>query len=231
MQDLTGWIRKRLPRRPGGLSRIELVALATLCIGFVVLLVWLGVKKQLFVEDSSLHWAAMLILICYFVLAGVIDDIPSRKLRIFSLGAIFFTAVSHMVVTSPVHFAFTARDDPASALTTLVVLVGGLFVLRSWCRYLCPWGHLMGFMHRFSRLRILLDRGRCNQCGVCDTSCDVAAIEKGVIRIDNCQFCHACVDHCANSALKVVDVWQLHGKQVAKPQAAKAPIPGERPVA
>ena len=233
LQDVSGWIRKRLPRRPGGLSRAQMVGIAGASLGFIALLVWLGVKKKLFVEDSSLHWAAMLLLLCCLVLAGVIDDIPTRKLRIFSLAAIFLTAVSHMVVTSPVHFAFTARDDPASALTTLVILVAGTFVLRSWCRYLCPWGQFMGFLHRFSRLRILLDASKCNRCGVCDTSCDVAAIEKGVIRLSNCQFCHACVDHCSTSALKVVDVWSIRtAKENERTQADPKPsLPSQSPSA
>jgi polyferredoxin len=231
LQDLSGWVRKRLPRRPGGLSRAQMMGIGVASAGFIALLVWLGVKKKLFVEDSSLHWAAMLLLLCCLILAGVIDDIPTRKLRIFSLVAIFLTAVSHMVVTSPVHFAFTARDDPASALTTLVILVAGTFVLRSWCRYLCPWGQFMGFLHRFSRLRILLDASKCNHCGVCDTSCDVAAIEKGVIRIANCQFCHACVDHCSSSALKVVDVWSIRASQESKPSQAKKSLPSASPLA
>jgi len=231
LQDISGWIRKRLPRRPGGLSRAELAGIMGASLGFILLLVWLGAKKKLFVEDSSLHWAAMLLLLCCLVLAGVIDDIPSRRLRVFSLLAIFFTAVSHMVVTSPVHFAFTSRDDPASALTTLVILLAGTFVLRSWCRYLCPWGHVMGFLHRFSRLRILLDASKCNACGVCDTSCDVAAIEKGVIRVQHCQFCHSCVDHCASSALSVVDVWAMNAKRESQPAPAEAPQPSESPSA
>jgi polyferredoxin len=227
LQDLSGWIRKRLPRRPGGLSRVEIIGIAAASLGFIVLLVWLGVKKKLFVEDSSLHWAAMLLLLCCLVLAGVIDDVPSRRLRMFSLAAIFFTAVSHMVVTSPVHFAFTARDDPASALTTLVILVAGTFVLRSWCRYLCPWGQVVGFLHRFSRLRILLDANKCIRCGVCDTTCDVAAIEKGVIRTAHCQFCYSCVDHCANSALTVVDVWALRAKRASREAPVELPRPSE----
>jgi polyferredoxin len=231
LQDISGWIRKRLPRRPGGLSRVELAGIMGASLAFIILLVWLGAKKKLFVEDSSLHWAAMLLLLCCLVLAGVIDDIPSRRLRVFSLAAIFFTAVSHMVVTSPVHFAFTSRDDPASALTTLVILLAGTFVLRSWCRYLCPWGHVVGFLHRFSRLRILLDASKCNRCGVCDTSCDVAAIEKGVIRVQHCQFCHSCVDHCANSALSVVDVWAMNAKREGQPAPAEAPRPSESPSA
>jgi len=229
MQDISGWIRKRLPRRPSGLSRMEIVGIAAASLGFIVLLVWLGVRKKLFVEDSSLHWAAMLLLLCCLVLAGVIDDVPSRKLRIFSLAAIFFTAVSHMVVTSPVHFAFTARDDPASALTTLVILVAGTFVLRSWCRYLCPWGHVMGFLHRFSRVRILVNPSKCTRCGVCDTTCDVAAIEKGVIRTSHCQFCYSCVDHCANSALTVVDVWALRDKRGNQQAPVESPRPSESP--
>jgi formate hydrogenlyase subunit 6/NADH:ubiquinone oxidoreductase subunit I len=231
LQDLSGWVRKRLPRRSGGLSRAQMLGIGVASLGFIVLLVWLGVKKKLFVEDSSLHWAAMLLLLCCLVLAGVIDDIPTRKLRIFSLAAIFLTAVSHMVVTSPVHFAFTARDDPASALTTLVILVSGTFVLRSWCRYLCPWGQFMGFLHRFSRLRIFLDASKCNRCGVCDTSCDVGAIEKGVIRISNCQFCHACVDHCSTSALKVVDVWSIRASKESELPKAKGSLPSESPSA
>ena len=213
LQDVSGWLRKRLPRRTRGLSRVQIVGLTAASMGFIALLVWLGVKKKLFVEDSSLHWAAMLLLLCCLVLAGVLDDIPTRKLRIISLIAIFVTAVSHMVVTSPVHFAFTARDDPASALTTLVILIAGTFVLRSWCRYLCPWGQFMGFLNRFSRLRILLDKSRCNQCGVCDTKCDVGAIDKGIIRTAHCQMCHACIDNCQSSALSVVDVWALRSKK------------------
>ena len=231
MQDISGWIRKRLPRRPGGLSRFELGGILVATGGFVVLLVWLGVKKKLFIEDSSLHWAALLLLLCCLVLAGTLDDVPSRRMRLFSLAAIFFTAVSHMVVTSPVHFAFTARDDPASALTTLVILIAGTFVLRSWCRYLCPWGHVMGFLARFARLRILLDTSKCTRCGVCDTNCDVAAIEKGVIRLSHCQLCHSCVDNCESTALSVVDVWALRAKSENREAPAKAPRPSENTAA
>jgi polyferredoxin len=150
----------------------------------------------------------MLILLCFFVLAGVLDDLPSRKLRLFSLLAIVLTAVSHVSVISPVHFAFTARDDPASALTTLVIMVSALFVLRSWCRYLCPWGYLLGYVHRFSRVRILRRLDQCIACGACNDVCDVAAIDKGAIRHEHCHFCHSCVDRCPNGGLEVVDVWQ-----------------------
>ena len=224
MQDLAGWLRKRFPRRQRPLTRRWLIGLTVFVAGFLVLMIWLGRRRQLLIEDSSVHFAAMLILLCYLVLAGVIDDLPSRKLRLVSLAAIFVTAVSHLVVTSPMHFAFTARDDKASAVTTLVILVSSLFVLRSWCRYLCPWGYLMGFLHRFSRLRIQQPPGRCTECGVCGTTCDVAAIKNGVVRLDQCQFCYSCVDHCPNGGLRVVDMWSQQGEKSAVP-ARKAEDP------
>jgi len=72
LQDLSGWVRKRLPRRTGGLTRVQVVGIACASLGFIALLVWLGVKKKLFVEDSSLHWGAALILLVYLVLAGAL---------------------------------------------------------------------------------------------------------------------------------------------------------------
>jgi len=216
IQDLAGWLRKRLGRRNERLSRGRLIGLSLFVAGFLVLVIWLGARRQLLIEDSSVHWAAMLILLCYLVLAGVIDDQPSRKLRVVSLAAIFLTAVSHVVVTSPMHFAFTTRDDKASEVTTLVILVSALFVLRPWCRYLCPWGYLMGFLHRFSRLRIEQAPGRCTECGVCSSTCDVAAIKNGVVHLEQCQFCYSCVDHCPNEGLRVVDTWS---RQVDRPTA------------
>ncbi|MGA2447078.1 MAG: 4Fe-4S binding protein [Polyangiaceae bacterium] len=218
LQDLADWLRTRMAkRRRGRLSPAQLVVLAVLVSGFLAALIVLSIKKELFVEDSSLHWAASLILLCYLVLARIIDDIPTRKLRILSFSAIFVTAASHLVITSPMHFAFTARSDPASALATVIIMIAALFVARSWCRYLCPWGYLTGLLHRFSRLRIVSDRAVCNDCGVCKAHCAVDAIDNGRIRTEACQFCFSCVDHCPTGAFQLVDVWRLSAERPAAP--------------
>lgn len=208
MQELTGMVRRRLIKDKGPPSRRRLIALGVFLTAFIAVAAWLGTRKELYVEDSSLHWGAGLIIVCYLVVAGVLDDIPTRALRVLSLGAIFASAIFHVVVSSPMHFAFTSRDDPASVLTTVVILFASLFVLRAWCRYLCPWGFLMGFLNRFSRLRIVRDVGRCNECQICTQACDAGAIQKGVIRIEHCQFCLSCVDSCPTSAFEIVDTWK-----------------------
>jgi len=226
MQDVAGWLRKRLVRRQGfRLTRARIVGLGVLLAGFLSVLIWISIRKEMFIEDSSLHWAAALILLCYLVLSGVIDDLPTRRLRLLSLAAIFVTAVSHLIITSPMHFAFTARSDPASALATAVIMVAALFVLRSWCRYLCPWGFLMGFLHRFSRIRIVRRRSLCNDCGICNTVCDVGAIRDGEVRTEHCQLCHTCVDRCPNGAFQVIDVWRL-ASRTARPSRAEEEADG-----
>ncbi|MBI5479761.1 MAG: 4Fe-4S binding protein [Deltaproteobacteria bacterium] len=209
LQEIVGWLRRKLVKRPEQPrpTRRQVVLLGLFLAAFLALVIWVSLRKQMFIEDSSLHWAAGLILIVFLVYAGVIEDVPTRRLRLLSISAIFVTAVSHLVVTSPVHFAFTSRSDPASALATGVIMVASLFVLRAWCRYLCPWGYLMGFLARFSRLKIVRGAGECHDCQTCAAACDVGAVERGVVRHEDCQFCFACVDQCPHGTLTVVDTW------------------------
>jgi len=207
IQELACAIRRAAVRDRGAPSRRQLIALGGVIAAFLGVVIWLSVRRNLFVEDSSLHWGTALLLLCYLVLIKAIDDLPTRAIRLVSLLAIFFTAISHLTITSPVHFAFTARNDPASETTTVVIFVASLFVMRAWCRYLCPWGYLMGFLHRFSRLRIQIDTSRCNHCRTCQGVCDVGAIDDDGVRQQHCQMCYACVDHCPSKAFEVIDVW------------------------
>jgi polyferredoxin len=96
-------------------------------------------------------------------------------------------------------------------LTTLVLAVASLFLSRAWCRYVCPWGQVMGWCHAVSRLRIVAT-GACHACGQCDRVCRVGAIHGGHIRTSECQFCMACVDGCPHHALEVQDVWKRAGR-------------------
>ncbi|HEY3355398.1 MAG TPA: 4Fe-4S binding protein [Polyangia bacterium] len=228
LQELAGWLRKRLAPRGLEATPRALALLGAFLAGFLALVIWLSLAKQMFIEDSSLHWAAALILLCFLVVAGLVEDGPTRRLRLLSVAAILVTAVSNLVVTSPVHFAFTSRSDPASALATVVIMIASLFVLRAWCRYLCPWGYLMGLLARVSRLKLARDPARCTDCEACARACDVGAITGGEVRHAECQLCYACVDACPTGAFTVVDTWQ---RTAAPAPVAPPPAPAPAPTA
>lgn len=218
LQDLGGWVRSKLVRLKARATRPRLIALALVSILFVALLAWISFKKEMFVEDSSLHWAAGLLALCYLVVVGVADDGALRGLRGLSVGIVLFAAISRQIITSPTHFAFSSRGDPASALATLVIVLASLLVTRAFCRYLCPWGYLMGALNRFSRLRIIVDKARCDGCNNCERSCAVKAVDKGAVRLDRCQLCYACVDNCPQDALSIEDIWKKATQQSPLPQ-------------
>lgn len=205
-QELTAALRERLVKRvrPGGLS---LTLIGLFFAGFLGLVFWMGTTKRFYVEDSSLYWGAVLILLVFLVITRAADDAAIRTLRAVSFFIIFASALLKTAIVSPVHFAFANVNDPASALTTLVLVVASLFVSRAWCRYICPWGYVMGCLHRVSRLRVQA-KGECDECGTCEHTCRVGAIRNGKVSTADCQFCMACVDKCPKGALEVVDVWK-----------------------
>lgn len=56
------------------------------------------------------------------------------------------------------------------------LLVLSMFVGRPYCRWLCPYGALLGVASRFSRWRPTVTPGACTQCRLCETSCPFGAL-------------------------------------------------------
>ena len=210
------WVRGHWRRRTGSRGRKRgglagSLLLAVLFAGFLVVVFRLGATRRFYVEDSSLFWAAALVVLVWLVSRRLADDRAIRALRTASFFAILASALLHTAIISPMHFAFAQVDDPASMLSTAVLVVAALFVSRAWCRYLCPWGYLMGCLHRVSRLRVEAT-GACNGCGGCEDVCRVGAISNGRVDRNFCQLCMACVDHCPQRALELVDAWKKRGR-------------------
>lgn len=69
-----------------------------------------------------------------------------------------------------------------ASFTLIVLGVGflllGLFVARPYCRFLCPYGVLLGWISRFSGKHLSISPAECIDCKLCAKSCPFDAIEK-----------------------------------------------------
>ena len=94
-------------------------------------------------------------------------------------------------------FFFTKMST--TTFYVLVVLVVLSVVVRFfWCRYLCPYGGLLGALSWLSPWKIRRNNDSCTNCGLCTKACpariDVEA-HKTVLS-DECHACLQCVDSC-----------------------------------
>jgi MauM/NapG family ferredoxin protein len=86
-----------------------------------------------------------------------------------------------------------------NALITLIFFLAiclcAVFILRLWCRMLCP----LGAWYALNAAPSLLERkvGRCTSCGICAARCRMGAIEKGQdYHKGECILCMDCVYDC-----------------------------------
>ena len=92
-------------------------------------------------------------------------------------------------------FHFWTGEVAISALLILVVtLLMSLFVERPWCKYVCPYGGLLGLIGKISLFKVHRSETSCISCNRCTQACpmliDVAA--KEVINDTLCNRCMQC---------------------------------------
>jgi polyferredoxin len=93
---------------------------------------------------------------------------------------------------------FFREMGQATAITLVVLVVLSIVVRNPWCRYLCPYGALMGAIALVSPSRITRNADACIDCGKCATACpaglpvDVLAS----VRSAECTACLSCVTAC-----------------------------------
>ena len=144
-------------------------------------------------------------------------DIPMRGLK-YILLLLFLLAVGTMsaegieaFLASPYGLVadvkmlnFFRMLTPLAATVIGVLVIGSFFVPNLWCRYLCPYGALMGIAALLSPMRIRREPANCIDCGKCAKACPAALPVDQLIQIRSaeCIGCLECVAVCpAESAL------------------------------
>lgn len=147
-------------------------------------------------------------------------DLPLRSLKYILLG-LFLYVVGTMpadaidaflrgpygMVADVKMLNFFRYMSVTAAITLGFLFLASVFVQNFWCRYLCPYGALMGLVSLLSPLRIRRNPEPCIDCGKCASACPAALpVDKLVqIRSAECTGCMACVAVCpAEGALHLM---------------------------
>ena len=109
----------------------------------------------------------------------------------------FLSAPYNMVADAKMLAFFT--DPTMLSLSILFVLAALSLVVRNiWCRYLCPYGALLGLFAWFGPTVIERNSTTCIDCGKCSEGCPsgIKVQEKKSVRSPECIGCAECIGNC-----------------------------------
>lgn len=139
-------------------------------------------------------------------------DIPLRALKYLLLAffvyAVFFQMKPGDIATflnSPYNrvadvkmMYFFAHITSFALKVMAVLVVASIVIPYFWCRYLCPYGALLGFISLASPLKITRIAPNCIDCGLCAKACpsNLAVDRAKRVNSDECTACLSCVAAC-----------------------------------
>lgn len=93
---------------------------------------------------------------------------------------------------------FFERLSPFALKVLAFLVVLSMVVPFAWCRYLCPYGALLGALSLLSPLKVTRHAPSCIDCGLCTKACPslLPVHRLGRVRSDECSACLSCVAAC-----------------------------------
>jgi polyferredoxin len=138
-------------------------------------------------------------------------DIPLRGLKYLLLG-FFLWAIVHMSAEEIVGFLqspygviadvkmlnFFRHLGSTGAIVIAVLVVLSVFVKNAWCRFLCPYGALLGLVSLVSPTRIRRNADACIDCAKCAKACPaLLPVDRlASVKSAECTGCLECVAVC-----------------------------------
>ena len=126
-------------------------------------------------------------------------------------------------------YAFYSTDIWMKGLPTFIIALATFIIIgvlawrngRTYCNTVCPVGTVLGFLSRFSLLKVYIDTDKCHNCSKCSRHCKAACIDFKAHQIDysRCVVCGNCLGKCEWGALK-------YGRRIPSKPKGEKPVEG-----
>lgn len=129
-------------------------------------------------------------------------------------------------------YMFYEREVWIRSTSTLVVAAVTFVIIailawrngRTYCNTICPVGTVLGFLSRFSWLKIVIDADKCKNCHRCERNCKASCIDLSTHSVDysRCVTCGNCLGECKFGSIRYAHAVapRKEDPKVAAPQGA-----------
>lgn len=109
-----------------------------------------------------------------------------------------FSSTPYNLVVDARMLLFFIAPTTTTIWVLSILVIASFFLRNFWCRYLCPYGALMGIFSWLGPLRIKRDEQSCINCKKCEKVCpgSIRVAEQAVVTSPECLGCLECVATC-----------------------------------
>ncbi|MEA1980029.1 MAG: 4Fe-4S binding protein [candidate division Zixibacteria bacterium] len=109
-----------------------------------------------------------------------------------------FVYSEYNIISDILMLRFFTHITTFALVVVLILFVLSLIIRGFWCRYLCPYGALLGILGLLSITRITRNKQSCTDCSSCANVCPafISVDKVNQVNSDECIGCMACVDVC-----------------------------------
>ena len=163
-------------------------------------------------------------------------DIPVRSLKYILLGLFAYVIVKmdadaiagflsspYGLIADVKMLNFFRFLSETAAITIGVLVILSVFIQNFWCRYLCPYGALMGLTSLFSPAKIRRNEEACIDCEKCAKACPSRLPVDTLIQIRSAE-CTACLECVAVCPAKDALNFELPRKKKLSPVMVAAGV-------
>lgn len=191
MQDLIGWLGKKRKKNRYTYSKEKRILRDSMLV--IAVIAWIAGLAGL------------------FALLAPYSSYGRIAQNIFQPVYIFGNNILAAIAEKADSYAFYSREVWIRSLATFVVAAATFIIIgilawkngRTYCNTICPVGTVLGFISRFSRIKIRFDADKCRQCSLCSKNCKASCIDFKNHKVDynRCVVCGDCIASCHFDAL------------------------------